>query len=95
MADPNMELIRQLREAMEEEGFTPTTDNGWIGTLIDVSTLAREHARLTDAAKEARRMAHVLYASGITNRDLLDRKHRAIYEVLDEAVSAEAGDTDG
>jgi hypothetical protein len=40
-----MEMIRQLREAMEEEGFTPTTDNGWIGTVCDVARLAREHAK--------------------------------------------------
>ena len=35
-----LEMLRQVREAMEDGGFTPTTNNGWIGTVIDIRNLA-------------------------------------------------------
>lgn len=47
-----MEMLRQVREAMEEGGFTPTTDNGWIGTVVDVVRMASAEARASRLAEQ-------------------------------------------
>jgi hypothetical protein len=95
MTDPNMELIRQLREAMEEEGFTPTTTNGWIGTVSDVARLAREHSRLTAALQELQRLYRPPIRGCAEDVRLQGVCPECVtYNLVTAALSAEAGDTD-
>ncbi len=83
--NPNMELVRQVREAMEDEGFTLTTTNGWIGTVSDVARLARDHARLTAEVKLLQAVrGHALRLVSQHREDLDD-----LYKMLDADDLAE------
>jgi len=77
LADPAPEgpiaplvMLQQVREAMEEGGFTPTTDNGYIGTLIDIRKLAEAAADpapegLSEDEREFVRMARPPVPEGV------------------------------
>jgi hypothetical protein len=82
-----MEMLRQVREAMEAGGYTPTTTNGWIGTVSDVARLAADHARLT---AENERMRQALQDEGHEGADFGPESCRLCAALLPVAASVEA-----